>query len=89
MRTTEPTNKRPVKTAGYDSAKLHAKRDRKRREAEGRIAARAAIDKGLTPDAKLRGLYDACNEPGAGQCRRQIVRLQKKLAQQEFGVIIA
>jgi len=57
----EQTNKRPIKTAGYSSARLHAKRDRKRREALDRAAEFSAfyrqpiilaIDDGAWPKKK-------------------------------------
>lgn len=43
---------RPIKKAGYSSSTLHAKRDRKRREAEERNAHWAA----LTPEVQLKFL---------------------------------
>ena len=76
-------NKRPVKTGGYSSARLHAKRDRKRREAESRADAHGKQWEKFSLDDRVACLY----RKKPGQNTREIVRLQKRICAVELNIV--
>lgn len=76
MKTEYKTDERPIKKAGYSSARLHAKRDRKRREADARDVKRAQFNL-LSLEDQIKALYRNGTGGGSG---REITRRQKQLA---------
>ena len=70
----EQKSKRPVKTAGYSSHTLHAKRERKREQAEARNAAWQAFH----PQAQLDSLAER-----RGSSVRQIRRICIKRSEEK------
>lgn len=75
MKTEYKTDERPIKKAGYSSARLHAKRDRKRREAEARAELRAPFNA-----LSLEDQITTLRVKSGGGSGREITRRQKQLA---------
>lgn len=84
MKTDYQTNERPVKKAGYSSARLHANRDRKRKEATARAVAHQEQWGKFSPDDRIACLYRQL----PGQNAREIVRLQKQICATEFNLAL-